>query len=48
MVENNTHITKLQGVFYYAKECWNKELEDRPIIEETIINGVIYKCWDAF
>ena len=48
MADYDTHITKLQGVFYYAKECWNKELEDRPIIEETIINGVIYKCWDAF
>ena len=48
MADYDTHITKLQGVFYYARECWNKELEDRPIIEETIINGVIYKCWDAF
>ncbi len=48
MADYDTHITKLQGVFYYARDCWNKELEDRPIIEETIINGVTYKCWDAF
>ena len=48
MVEYNTQLTQLQGVYYYSKECWNKELEDRPIIEETIINGVTYKCWDAF
>ena len=45
MVEYDTQLTQLQGVYYYSKECWNKELEDRPITEETIVNGVTCKWW---
>lgn len=43
MSEYNTHMIVLHAVKYYTKDCWNKELEKKPITDEIIINDISCK-----
>ena len=43
MPEYNTHVLDVEQVTYYTRESWDKEMENKTIASEKVINGVTCK-----